>query len=396
MVMAVVCDGSKWEQILSAKEQETGSRQQKATEDELIKARELNVKLFSVARKQLQMSNDETDLSLLAAALRRLQSLPMLQIEGAVYDGTTGYRAASKMQKWQIVFLRASQVYRTVMLAIARSGVAIGKLHIYKTSRRCSVPIWEIDGLMPMLNGRNSINAGKGIKTLSLSCSTDFEGLSYEQVNHVGVARLLQQLPHLETLELHLYNTYHRSDNTYHRSDEGDYAKILTHIAQMVRLPALRHVSLGGVSCKQCDLIGFLKAHQTPLQTLSLRQITLVDRGWPRIFEQLCTMPNLQNVKLDTLYGTDNGKTLHLGPKSRPSRRGGLRNAQDESYWEGLESGSQCVPCLDGTLMFARKFTRDEFLRERFQFAKGPQQRTMGSAAAYRRHQNRRREFGPP
>ena len=424
MVMATVCDGSRWERILSKKKQRVSNKQRKATAEKLIEARTMQDKLVSVAKNQQQMSSDETDLELLAAALRRFRSLPSLQVEGAVYDGTTGYKAASKMQKWHLVFLRAAQVHRTVMLAIARGGVAIEKLHIYQTSRRCSVPTWEINELMPKLDSTAFADAGRNIKTLSLSLSTSFEsedqsitemienlsdiervyydasmssdagyllddGPSYwAEGNYIGVARLLQHLPSIETLKLHLYDTL--------KFEKNNYAKILAHIADTVHLPALRHVTFGGLPCTSSSLVAFLQAHETSIQVLNLRQIDLVDASWRTVFDHLCTMPNLQKVRLHTLEGTENGRLLHLAPRSRPSRRGSLSNPQYELYWEGLDDDSQSFPCLDKNHMFARNFTREEFLREKFQFAEGPKQRAMGSAAATRWRESRRREFGPP
>lgn len=259
IVLAVVYDTSELDRMLRTKRRRIHEQQgvfsmttePEATDEELYEAGENRQRLLALIQEQEIMRQDESDEQLLAGALRSLGQLHSLAIEAAVVQDLGGYAAASSVFDWHPIWIRAAQVYRTVTQAVARSSVIVNALHIYTSSKRCSVPTWDVNDHMPALQSANFARAADSIKSISLSVSTKVE-TNYQKIvearanllgadrayyeagmgtragllsendpsavaeeNYPGVARLLKQMPNLERLDLHLYNTLQAPANNY-------------------------------------------------------------------------------------------------------------------------------------------------------------------------------------
>ena len=423
-VLATINDASEIGRMLSTKRRRITEQQGmlvcttelEATQEELDEAHQSHERLVARTQEQQQMTRDESEVRLLADALRSFGLLAILEIEAVVDQGSGNFLASSSAQEWHPVWIRAVEVYRTVMLAIAHSSIAVDTLHVYKGSRRCSVPTWDVGTYLPALEASNFSQAARHIKSISLSVSTKVEtnlqkvadaradltgadrayfeagmGTQVDQLsesdpqaiaegNYPGVARLLTHMPNLEILDLHLYNTL--------RDGARCYAKVFECIADDVVLQSLRHCTLRGIRCSEPSLLKFFRVHDA-ISTFEMSEIHLTSGSYSPIFAHLCTLPHLQSVTLHNLWAPRTG-LLSLAPKNRPIEHnpsfvGSFTNNQNCSY-----------RCVDGTMVHTRKFSREEIQGERFEFAKGPSGRQMGSPQFMAWMRTRQAEYGPP
>ncbi|KAL8766890.1 MAG: hypothetical protein Q9209_006438 [Squamulea sp. 1 TL-2023] len=417
-VIAVVYDASELDRMLSTKRRRVHEQQgvfsvttePAATQEELDEAQRSRDRLKSEREEQQEMRSDESDVQLLADALRNLGALDVLTVEAAIDQGNADKLVASSAPRaWHPIWIRGSQVYRIVMLAIARSGVAINGLTFYNNSQRCSIPTWDINELMPALKSTSFIQATQHIKAITLSMSTKVEtdaqtiakahtGMSeverayYDagsgtnagllsnddpvavaEENYLGVARLLKHMPNLENLHLHLFNTL--------KDSAKSYAKMFSYIADEVVLASLRRLTLRCFYCDELTLLKFLRAHEN-IERLELREIRLLSGSWSPILKFLVTMPSLQYVAFQNLWKPEAG-ILNLGPK-------------DPSKSEWKEDDHSSFPCMGGRKVHTRTFSQEDIQRERFQFADGPDGRQLGSPQHHRWITRRRAECGPP
>ncbi|KAL8913213.1 MAG: hypothetical protein Q9171_001927 [Xanthocarpia ochracea] len=416
--MAVVCDTSELDRMLSTKRRRIHEKQgvfsvttePKATQEELDEAQRNRDILVSQRSEQQQMRRDESDVQLLAATLRSLRTLDVLAVESVIDQGSEEKLVASSAaREWHPIWIRGSQVYQIVMLAIAHSGVAINTLTIYNGSQRCSVPTWDVNQLLPALDSMNFATAAQHIKAICLSVSTkvetdaqkiadarasmseadrayyeagmgtnvdllsDEDPMAVADENYPGIALLLKRMPNLETLHLHLYNTLKGSANSY--------VKVFSFIANELVFPSLCRLTLRSLYCDEASLLKFLRAH-AKIERLELREIHLLSGSWSPILEHLVTMPSLQHVAFHNLWRPGQGM-LSLGPKD-PSR----------SDWKDDMNSS--FPCMGGRMVHTRTFSQKEIQSERFEFADGPAGRQLGSPQFHHWITERGAECGPP
>ncbi|KAG7004556.1 hypothetical protein G7Y79_00024g055060 [Physcia stellaris] len=345
-----------------------------ATNAELDEAWRAREQLLAQQAKQEWMMENGSDVQLLADALRRLGKLKTLSVEIIIDQGFgTGVSAAPTKKESSSVWVRATQVYRIVTLALAHSGVAVETLQIYKGSNKCSLPTLDINQHMPALESKTFGRAAQHIKSLTLSVSTKLitnhekmvkagMGLQLDWIyetdptvlsaeNYPGVARLLKQMPNLEHLDLHLYAPLENSTRKY--------GQVLSCIANSVVLPSLRHCTLRGLPCDEASLLKFLR-QQNALDTLELCEVILVSGSWEPIFSHLCTMPSLQQVTLSSIRT--------LGKFGRMNLTSHLHSKEEK---DAMISGSERSVTFryEGVvLVHTRSIPRDQMLRERFVF----------------------------
>ena len=421
-VTAVVYDTSELERMLSTKRRRihewrdglSTTTEAQLDPGELDEAESSFDRLVSQRRQQEKMRRDESDVQLLADALRMLGMLDVLALEADVDQGNHNQLIPTSTAacEWHPIWIRASQVYGVVMSAIARSQIRVDTLTIYKQSLRCSVPTFDVNKLLSGLGSTNFAAAAQHIRSLALSASTKVEtdaqkiadaraGMSevddadsedetetytgslsdddpaaLAEDNYPGIARLLKQMPNLESLHLHLYNTLNGMWD-----GAKSYVKVFSYIADDVVLASLRQLTIRCFYCDESSLLRFLRAHED-LGRLELHDINLTSGSWSPILEYLTTMRSLQHVALHNLWKPGGGM-LNLSPRD-PSR----------SEWKG--DMDSWFPCLDGTMVHSRVFAKKDIQTERFDFAGGPNERQSGSPQFYRWITARRAQSGPP
>ena len=347
-VLAVIDDVAKPDRILETKRRCIHEckdeclpviRTFSATEEELEEAHLDREAILIEKEEQEELSLDDSDIQLLADVLKTVGTLGTLNIEGVAVHGNHVYDYPDLILEWHPMWLRSSQFYRTVMLAIGHSGIAIEHLNIYTTCERYSVQTWDTNKYMPELESSNFATAAKHIKSFSLSISprvkavfkkildaraADYTrmgsdaGLLSEQDPSVvaegdypSIDRLVKHMPNLERLDLHLYRVLEDPAN--------NYATVLSYIADDVVLPSLRHCILRGLPSNEDSLLKFFQNHGE-LETLELREMNLVSGSWTRIFAHLCTLPSLKHVVLGYRRAPKNGQ-----PSSQARFTGGGR-----------------------------------------------------------------------
>ncbi|KAI4094902.1 MAG: hypothetical protein LQ348_006638 [Seirophora lacunosa] len=437
VVLALVYDLSELDRTLRIKRRRVYQRQglfsltlePQASPEELQEAQQTRERLYAQMQERDSMIRNETDLQLLADTFRSFGKLNTLAVEPAVSRGRANHELASSVHEWYTIWIRAAQVYRTVMLSVARSGVAISNLHIYtsRASQRCSVPTWDINKHIPALLSAKFGRSAEHIKTISLSISTKVEtdcqkiaearaklcetnrayyqaglapsaGLRFDnnpaavvaEGNFPGVARLLKQMPNLQRLDLHLYRTLWKGADSY--------AKVFSCLVEEeVVLPSLRQCKLRGLYCDETSLLAFLRAHPN-IATLELRSVKLVSGAWRPIFARLCAMPLLQRVTLQNIRAPPEGgvvlreRMVNLGPKHPTAAL-----HEDDGIPSWSADNRRSYPCGGGLMVHTRTFSREEMQRERFEFAEVPDDAlVMASPAHHRFFTSNQAEYGPP
>lgn len=397
-VLAVVYHTSKLDDMLKTGCQHTVIKEgvffktklRRVTQEELDEARANREELLAQMQKQKEMTGNMSDVQLLTDALGSLGKLATLKLEAAIAQDPSGYTSSSSVREWHPVWIRAVQVYRIVMLAMGRSGIAVKNLRIYKASQRCSVPTYDIHEHMPALEASNFAEVAKYIKSVSLSVSTKVDtdmqkiaearanlpevDLGYHEAgmgsaagllteddpsavaveNYLGVARLLEHMRDLKNLDLHLYRTL--------KGSMESYAKIFSYLVDDILLSSLRHCTFRGLYCFEASLLTFLRNHNA-IVTLEMREIHLVSGSWTPVFAHMCTLPYLKKVTLQDIW-TPEKRKISLASKYQSQE---INRVTAHSY-----------PCGDGTMVHTRTFSQDEIRKEQFEFGRTPEKRQRG------------------
>lgn len=199
-------------------------------------------------------------------------------------------------------------------------------------------------------------------------------------INYSAIARFLKTAPHLEALTLYMYNTLRDFPITYNQ--------VFEHIADYVRLPKLRELTLRGMWCTPDALLRFLRAHPD-ITALSFCSVHLIGpiSTWDRIFEFLSRkMPHLSKLYLENLfYG--GGKLLPLNPK-------------DKQYCSSTDSSFKAKQSTQDDIIYAKHVKPTE-LKKGIQLAASSTMepvstRGVGGVRTMRWIKQRKIEYGPP
>ncbi|KAK3944387.1 hypothetical protein QBC46DRAFT_375153 [Diplogelasinospora grovesii] len=257
-----------------------------------------------------------------AAALKLFEKLGSVKLDAAVVYGKND-RASTTEGDWRAICGRAGDVYLMTMHAIIRSGRALTTLSVYANTPRCSIPCECIsrcvgdDGQFDEMKASTST-----IKNIALSVSMrpdSVAGVAVElsQRNITAVARLLAQMPNLESIDLHLYKMSDADVPAYHMAFDE--------IARTTRLKKLKSCALRGWHATEESLLRFL-SHHPDLEYLELRELVLLAHSFDLIFNHVERMPVLAGLRLSNLWyeTVDRQRTLKdLCPAWQPDRCAG-------------------------------------------------------------------------
>lgn len=283
------------------------------------------------AREQAQdafMASDAV-IEALATVLAALGTLDVLELDACLVVSRAGKRAVRRRAWPKPVWDLASRTFAVTALALARSGVAVETLNVFRNTRTCSVRASDISDLLPAMEGPGSTFAastGSRMKSLALSLSTPCRATP-NYLDHAnggnsalppaakchGVAELLALMPGLETLDLHLYSTA-GPFRGYVMAHDRLFAKV----ADTVCLPALRILWLRGLPVTEASLLAFLENHPG-IEELYLQSVRLTTGSWTPVLERIGAMPALEKLHLSSLYvspgeGLPWGTLLNLCP----------------------------------------------------------------------------------
>ncbi|KAG7405909.1 hypothetical protein LZL87_007610 [Fusarium oxysporum] len=348
----------------------------------------------------------------------------------------------------QRLWARASQVYRLVMMAWARSGVAISSLLIYTNTTGCSVPSYDVTVGLPGLVDAGLARSSAIVKDLAFSFSTrmdhgwerleqvygqkvaaverrrqrlhwqeireeidwqDMHGIiattegadyttddsdwdsdtefdvgildekgseiqgrygdtmpqSLYRDNFPGISRLLQHLPNLQKLDLHMYQTLE-----YEAYDGGSrlhyYEAVFKHIVDAkLQFRQLKTLILRGLFVDAEDLLTFMR-HHSGIERLELHNAMLGPRpgypGWNNVLTTLCRSAVHHGTSLSVVFcsGLYNTSRTFRGQWGHPHNL--LRSHEElkgqwvERWWLRSRQGRP--------VLWTREVLRDEFEHE--------------------------------
>lgn len=392
------------------------STEEKCSAEELAKA-ERDLKTINRGREEHQQVRETgQDVSLLTKAFENLAmngkgGLRSLSLEVAMYrdDAEKHQRPVSGMG-WKYNWQAAADAFKTVMPALAASGLQVHTLDLFNPENflRCSIASNELSALDFDDPGVQS--SLRSIKSLSISLSdriidetdkalqrtgdpgdeTDWsvppvnrpiEELRAEaadEKNFFGLAKLVSLCTNLEELDLHYFNLAISVLTSEDAKDEV----VLQRLAEVSKgcLPNMKKCRLRGFHFWEKDLLTFIQ--QAPnLQDLTLDNMMLTadeshdDNNHPSftpIFDH-CTNESsgLQKLFFDDIF--ENGRLVYFDAK-----------------------GKAKFPSLGGSkgTNTLKREGRDEVNQPiKYQFAQG---RPLGSPQAYIWRERRRAEYGPP
>ncbi|GAM87636.1 hypothetical protein ANO11243_056630 [Dothideomycetidae sp. 11243] len=220
-----------------------------------------------------------------------------VRITGETYDDFD----SRDNQSWRSTWRAAQWTFKEVCSALAISDLPIERLDVFSQVFHCSL---AVDGLKPALDAGDLSVPLAGLKALSLSLS-DRLGSDSEENEWQQVCRLLELCPRLESLELHWYNT-----SAAGLGSTGSDVQFFNRIADQIRLPHLRSLSLRGISFSESPFLSLI-SHTGPITSLKIENCRLLSGSYAHIFPT--TVPALGHLHLDVLW-TPEGPLQFSGP----------------------------------------------------------------------------------
>lgn len=191
--------------------------------------------------------------------------------------------------------------------------------------------------------------------------------------NFPGVALFLCQTPHLESLDLFLYNTLEGAPWAYNN--------LFSRISTTVHLPKLRRLTLRGIWTTKNSLLLFLRNHPN-LTRIDLREIHVTGGNWEPILKHFQSMPSLAELHLENLW-SGSEHLLNLQPNNH-------------AYDDEERVMGHFFPTRHGTMVHTRDISVKE-IKNGMDFVKSRGgSRGKGSRHLMKWIQQRKVDYGPP
>lgn len=364
---------------------------------------------------QEELSSEEV-INSLTGTLQRFKStsLKRITLDVSVVLGP-GMRTNTRHGVWLETWTTASKVYKMTMAAVARSGIDITHLDIYRQTPNCAVFLSNYT----RVGGLDWKAIGTTLQHLQLSLCTDIDDGTWEweygretsskvidrTFGHVvelprgnkpqavpGLIQLLQATPNLRHLDLHLYRFPVNFD---------EYHSIFTALADQVTLPHLQSFALSGFPVIESSLPRFLSTHAN-LESLTLQEIHVVQGTWSPIFTYINNMASLTTVNLASLWwnvGTA-PPSDDAGPIAAPKKLVNLHTTWDEqdpitpSKRFSQDGGDHFFAGPGNYIVHRRSFDQED-IRRGLVFRPTPKL-GMGSARRNAWKNHRHQTYGPP
>ncbi len=400
VVVAVVYDTSELERMIETKRRVVvkvqgpifHSSEPACTKEELRRAKEDLQWMRGQQKIQEQQGNNITDV--LTSLFQKYGRLESIVLDACLVKEPGTRLPANKSSRWALVMIQATEVYRSVMAAMAESQVSTAKLNVFGDTQRCSVQSIDITAHMAQLNKINL----ECIKHFSLSfatrCKLDVwqhrtdEGSRAEvafredqydaddpeatvEDNFFGIPELLKKMPNLEHLELFMLHTFKQGGT-------NECASIITKIAEDVHFPHLSKLIIRGLPATEAALRKFFTNH-SKITHLELHEVSIAPDSWRDILASLPTTLKLSYLKLSNLWA-ERG-LFNLTPKNPPA--GSMRIDYRPNRWS--------YPCQGGSMIHTREFTDVE--EGGLKFTETRLGRQLGSPAAMNWSRKRHLEY---
>ena len=359
--------------------------------------------------------------NIITEILSSVGTIDEITLEAIMYIGIDGCAGPHQVNRlnWRSLWVLAVQWYRILMSAIARAQVSISSLVLFQETKKCSIPTHDFTSPLARITaGEDFAIVGNKVKSFSVSLATttkpiyaleatstsDAEYFSSFDISRgrrlryddpdvdtyadfEGVAALLHQMPHLESLNLHLYTTAVGS----YRSEIRPYTPLLRKVFWKP-FPNLALLTLQGMPIAAETMIKCLDEHPR-LEYLSLRFIYLTSGTWAQVFKRLTEeSPHLKSAYLSNLmqFGDNQfgWKVMNLDcPRLRSS---------SGDMWD-LERSEQGYELIPGRLfLWHSRVIGEEELRNGIDFTPGLCGSGMASGGGHVWTSKKMTDFGPP
>jgi hypothetical protein len=349
--------------------------------------------------------------------LSSVGALDEITLEVVMYIGVDESAKPDQVNRlnWRSLWALAVQWYRILMSAMARAQVSVSRLVLFQDTKKCSIPTHDFTS--PLARRMTAEEekfclVGNGVKNFSVSLATttkpiwaldeatttsdDSEYLSRFDISRgrrlrhddpevdahadfEGVAALLHQMPHLESLNIHLYNTTTAGG---HRSEMRPYTPLVREVFGQP-FSNLASLTLQGVPVAAETMIKCLDEHPC-LESLSLRYIFLTSGTWAQVFKRFTeSPPYLKSAHLSNLmqFGNDQFGWVVVNLVDSPHRRSST-GAGDGDVWGGFERPAPqdgFYEVAPGILLWHTRVIDEEELRRGIDFYR---ERGFGSGMA--------------
>lgn len=312
--------------------------------------------------------------TVLSVCLQNLKNLRHVNLEASIVldEDIRMQPEEVPSMHWRELWTNAIHSYRILMLSIAESGICLDILNIYQTTRKCSIPTHEVfePSLFTDIQRNNFATFAANLKTFSISLATTTlpirprigtfgasgvrkHLMPYDQFDisrgtnlHADdrrvddlaeledVGHLLQMMPNLESLHIHLCTTV---NGILSPSYYKHFLAVL--FSYGWHLPKLSHLVLRGFRSSQDDLYDVLSRHVSQLRTLGLENITLSAGSWTPIFSLLNRdARHLEKLRLSALWSPEtHGTRMNLAHAHRVFNTKGLHTPSDNGDADNVE-----------------------------------------------------------
>ncbi|QIW94619.1 hypothetical protein AMS68_000137 [Peltaster fructicola] len=267
------------------------------------------------------------------------EALSSLRLNCKVDDGNGPHLdLADKDARLNLLSAHTTYLFSITMDALLSSKLCVGSFDIFPNTRHCSLASTQISPFLARTSPSALRNLTSSIRSLAMSFSrlTDSEvarsrdmccscnkrkgrptgnktmchkhlvEFDDEDDTHCQTERslvsFLNYFANLEALDLRQYEI--------ERSSDKWNPIVFEHIADHVRLPHLKKLTLRGVNADERSLLALLTTLSS-LHSLDMRHVNLKDGQWQPIFSYIKTaMPKLHTLNLEDLFENKRADTV--------------------------------------------------------------------------------------
>jgi hypothetical protein len=372
------------------------------TEEDVGKARQDINWLKYRQRQHLNRMKSGEAITQLTTLLKALTGLQEISLDAYTLRRPNMRVATSRCADIRPIFSSASRVFAATMVAIARSGVSIKKLSVFKDTGMCSVQSNDVTIVALKMREMGLSLVSAGIEEFSISMATNLppehvtsshpllegtlatmmgwsrltalpEGgsITHNYLRFAGPVPLLQEMPELKSLHIHLYNSWNGTSN--------GYSSFIRYLAANTLLPKLQHCSFRGLKTNDISLCHFLTNHPT-ITYLEIHKMECSD--WDPVYAELARMPNLEKLALCMLSQRKDLISLE---------------AREQRFAVEREALTGCwLPCSEGKDLIHTRTLGKEEIQAGLQFRKLESEVPTPTPMTGQLYRLLQQEYGPP
>ncbi|GKZ25573.1 hypothetical protein AbraIFM66951_001345 [Aspergillus brasiliensis] len=395
-------------------------------------------------------------IELLQLAFTAFGALDAIHLDGGVLRSRTQRRPQASGE-WTVIWARAAHVFSWVTTAMALSGVAVKRLDVCHSNRKCGIPASNINNHQLDVNQAELETACMGLQSLEISLSGEIQDVlnfrrrlqerakegekvkekekedekeedgnektSQEKHNqappkkksHTSMGQDPGEIPRTPSIFLKSAPSLRKLELSFRRPGFIDleikqkYDWIIHSIANEAQFPNLEECAFAGFPARSESILLFLQKHPG-IRLLKIHECHLSSGSWGPIFAYVeKSMPELESLDLSNLWGRHMRNMKYVQTHVRDDNDDIREEAEDD--WQESDGLVILRPIWDtnpiprstsytsprGRVVHTRRFTREE-IKKGLVFRplnKGPG-RPKGSPELWSWVNERKTLYGPP